>query len=83
MKNIILKEDINTIISSKSWKAITIFRKFKSLNLFGKLAPNSKTKKIMDSDQNKEHLFKHVKLSTSEQDKIIFFKEEGFIENWN
>jgi hypothetical protein len=83
MKNIILKEDINTIISSKSWKAIMIFRKIKSISLFGKLAQDSNTKKIMDSDQNNEHLFKHVKLSTREQDKIIFFRDEGFIENWN
>ena len=83
MKNIILREDINTIIFSKSWKAIMIFRKFKSLIQFGKFATDSNRKKIMHADQNKEYLFKHVKLSTREQDKIIFFREEGFIENWN
>lgn len=83
MKNIILREDINTIIFSKSWKAIMLFRKFKSLNQFGKFDANSNRKKIMHADQNEEHLFKHVKLSTREQDKIIFFRDEGFIENWN
>lgn len=83
MRSIILKEDINTIIFSKSWKAIMIFRKIKSINLFGKNAPFSKTKKIEHDYQINNHLFKHVKLSTREQDKIIFFREEGFIENWN
>jgi hypothetical protein len=82
MKNIRLENDINVILSSKAWKIITTMRKVKN-TILNKTFSYLKIKKEVRTVQNMENFLFHVKLSTREQDKIIFFREGGFIEDWN
>jgi hypothetical protein len=80
MKKLVLEKDVDTILKSRSWRIISALRKFR--NRFLQFSLVSIGKKL-DMPPKRDALSISFEVSVNELDRLIFFKENGFIEDWN